>query len=152
MLEPNSNDPIYKGIGRPVKIEEWVNVVEQIYRLNLDNRILNNLRQMLNELIEDERGLVETEVFRKMFFTFFKGERYAHQIYDMLHPLVTVCYDEVNDKVVSDGDHDKPGTKFRVRLQLLTQFIDLFNYYPVKVNKLRYKNDSNELTYIMSSN
>lgn len=32
------------------------------------------------------------------------------------------------------------------------QFIDMFNFYPVKVNKLRYKNDSDELTHIMSSN
>ena len=39
-----------------------------------------------------------------------------------------------------------------VKIQLLTQFIDLFNYYPVKVNKLRYKNDSNEVTYVMYSN
>jgi hypothetical protein len=42
--------------------------------------------------------------------------------------------------------------KFIVRIQLLTQFIDLFNFYPVKVSNLRYKNDSNEVTYVMSSN
>lgn len=40
------------------KAQSWVKVIEQIYRLNLDNRILNNLRQQLNESIEDERGLV----------------------------------------------------------------------------------------------
>ena len=28
----------------------------------------------------------------------------------------------------------------------------MFNYYPVRVNKLRYKNDSNEITFIMNSN
>ncbi len=56
----------------------WVRIIEQIYRLNLDNRILNNLRQQLNELIEDEKGLVSPEVFKRMFFTFFKGERYAY--------------------------------------------------------------------------
>jgi len=39
----------------------------------LDNRILNNLRQQLNEMIEDERGLVNVNVFKKMFFTYFKG-------------------------------------------------------------------------------
>lgn len=27
----------------------------------------------------------------------------------------------------------------------------MFNFLPVKVNKLRYKNDSNELTYVMNS-
>ena len=38
-----------------------------------------------------------------------------------------------------------------ILIKLLTKFIDTFNYLPVKVNKLRYKNDSNEFTYIMSS-
>jgi len=33
----------------------------------------------------------------------------------------------------------------------LTKFIDLFNFYPIKVFKLRRKNDSNELTYVMNS-
>lgn len=27
----------------------------------------------------------------------------------------------------------------------------MFNFYPVKVNKLRHKNDSNEVTFVMSS-
>jgi hypothetical protein len=44
----------------------------------MDNRILNNLRQQLNELIQDERGLVSVDVFEKMFFTYFKGQRFAH--------------------------------------------------------------------------
>jgi len=30
-------------------------------------------------------------------------------------------------------------------------FIDLFNFYPIQVGKLRQRNDSNELTYVMSS-
>lgn len=34
---------------------------------------------------------------------------------------------------------------------MLTKFIDTFNYLPVKVNKLRYKNDSDEFTWVMSS-
>jgi hypothetical protein len=34
----------------------------------------------------------------------------------------------------------------------LMQFIDLFNYYPINATKLRLKNDSNELTYVMTSN
>ena len=32
------------------------------------------------------------------------------------------------------------------------QFIDIFNYYPVQVNKLRYKNDSDHLTRVLTSN
>lgn len=41
-------------------------------------RILNNLRQQLNEMIEDESGIVQVEIFERMFFTFFKGEKAAY--------------------------------------------------------------------------
>lgn len=152
VLHPNIKDDMYKGTGKPVPLKDWVSVVEQIYRLNVDNRILNNLRQQLNEMILDERGLVSVDVFEKMFFTYFKGQRFAHQIYDTLLPLIKVCYDEENDVIREDGDPNRAGMKFIVKIQLLTQFIDLLNYYPVKVNKLRYKNDSHEVTYVMSSN
>lgn len=27
----------------------------------------------------------------------------------------------------------------------------MFNFYPIKVHKVRYKNDSNEITYVMNS-
>jgi len=27
----------------------------------------------------------------------------------------------------------------------------MFNFYPIKVHKVRHKNDSNELTYVMNS-
>ena len=51
--------------------KDWVKIIEHIYRLNLDNRILNNLRFQLNDQIEDEKGLVPPDTFHKMFFTFF---------------------------------------------------------------------------------
>ena len=82
----------------------WVKIVEQIYRLNLDNRILNNLRLNLNEMIQDERGLVDVETFKKMFFTFFKGERCAYQIYEMLQPAVSVHWDLTSDKQIESSD------------------------------------------------
>lgn len=56
-------------------------------------RILNNLRQQLNELIDDEKGIVAPAIFKRMFFTFFKGEKHAYIIYDMLEPLVSQFYD-----------------------------------------------------------
>lgn len=70
--------------------------------MNFDLRILNNLRQQLNELIEDERGIVSPEIFKRMFFTFFKGEKHANQIYEMLEPLVCLHFDE--DTVLSEDD------------------------------------------------
>lgn len=131
--------------------KNWVKVIEQIYRLNLDMRILNNLRQQLNELIEDENGIVQIEIFKRMFFTFFKGEKTAYQVYDMLLPVISEHYDEEKNCKIEPGDLKATDQNKVVKIQLLTQFIDLFNYYPVKVNKLRQKNDSNEMTYVMSS-
>ena len=69
----------------------------------------------------------------------------------MLTPIVTEHFDiEKNQRIDSTGSKATESNKF-VRINLLTQFIDLFNFYPVKVGKLRYKNDSNEFTYIMNS-
>ena len=70
----------------------------------MDNRILNNLRTQLNEIIGDERGLVSPDVFKRMFFTFFKGERYAYQVYDMLNPVVTEHYDKQSDQLLTEDD------------------------------------------------
>lgn len=53
-------------------------VVEQIYRLNLDNRILNNLRTKLTSEIVDSRGLITGAAFKQMFFSFFKTEKHAY--------------------------------------------------------------------------
>ena len=43
--------------GGPVKAKQ-VEVIKQIIRLNIDNRILNNLRWQLNNEVKDEKGLV----------------------------------------------------------------------------------------------
>lgn len=45
-----------------------------------------------------------------------------------------------------------PNGKEIARITVLTAFIDLFNYYPLRVCNIRYKNDSNELTFVMNSN
>lgn len=53
-------------------------------------------------MIEDERGHVSPEVFKKMFFTFFKGEKYAYQVYEMLHPIVSEHF--LEDKMLAKND------------------------------------------------
>jgi hypothetical protein len=55
-------------------------------------------------MIEDERGLVSIEIFKKMFFTFFKGEGSAYQIYEMLQPAVSVHWDEKTDCQIDSTD------------------------------------------------
>ena len=52
-------------------------ICKEMYRNQMDNRILNNLRQNMNEMIEDQRGIINHEDFKKMWFTFFKGETHA---------------------------------------------------------------------------
>ena len=37
----------------------------------MDNRVLNNMRQTMNESIEDEKGLMNKVDFQKMFYTAF---------------------------------------------------------------------------------
>ena len=100
-------------------------------------------------MIDDELGHVQPEVFKKMFFTYFKGEPYAHHVYEKLAPVVSEYYFE--GKKIGAGDARANEQNKVVVLQKLTQFIDMFNFYPIKVHKVRYKNDSNELTYVMNS-
>lgn len=73
-------------------------------KLNMDNRILNNLRQSLNEMISDEKGLVDTDTFRKMFFSYFSKEKQAEVIYNMLKPAVSVFWDEIADCEIDKSD------------------------------------------------
>ena len=47
---------------------------KMMYKNVMDNRIFNNLKQQLNEMIDDEKSLISVDEFRKLFFTYFKGE------------------------------------------------------------------------------
>lgn len=90
--------------------------MEQIYRLNIDNRILNNLRLELNERIENESGIVSVDIFRKMFFTYFKGEVTAHQIYDRILPIISVYFDPSTKKELDPNDKNATQDKKVVKI------------------------------------
>lgn len=75
----------------------WIKIIETMIKLNIDNRILNNLRQTLNEMISDEKGIIETAVFKKLFFTFFTHDKRANLIYEMIRPAVSVYWDVANN-------------------------------------------------------
>ena len=66
----------------------------------MDNRIFNNLKQQLNEMIDDEKSLIEIDEFKKIFFTYFKGEFKAQTLYEKLLPFIVVW--NIGDKVFSD--------------------------------------------------
>ena len=57
-------------------------VFKEIYRHVMDNRIFNNLKQQLNEMISDEKSLISVDEFRTIFFTYFKGEFKASYLYE----------------------------------------------------------------------
>lgn len=73
--------------------------------------------------------------------SYFKGEDRAKEIKNMLLPVIT-----------STKTDDSGNQQSHVRITKFTSFIDMFNFFPITVNKIHRKNDSNELTYIMSSN
>jgi len=90
-----------------------------------------------------------------MFFTYFKGEFKASLLYEKLLPFIVVW--NIGDKIFEDpsemtsADQLIEGEKM-VSIQKLSQFIDSFNFYPVKVGHIHFKNTSNDMTYVMTSN
>lgn len=105
--------------------------------LKVDNRILNNMRQGMNEQIEDERGLMSKQDFRKMFYTAF-GRGQAEKtdtIYEMLLPIIQ-CEE------TTDNDEEA------VSIGKLSNFIDFFNYYPLAISTIKHKNDTSEDLYL----
>jgi len=129
-------------------------VFKEIYKNIMDNRIFNNLKQQLNEMIEDEKSLISVDEFRKMFFTFFKGEYKAMMIYEKVLPFVTVWNvgENVYDAESQIPESETPEAERMVSVQKLTIFIDSFNFFPVKVDKIHFKNTSQEMTHVMTSN
>lgn len=69
----------------------------------------------------------------------------------MLWPCIREWFDFKNDCSISEGNPMATQQNEVARIEKLTSFIDLFNYYPVRVGKLKNKNDSNELTFVMNS-
>ena len=136
-------------------IGEQTKVYQEIYRNVMDNRIFNNLKQQLNEMIADEKSLIEVEEFKKIFFTYFKGEFKANLLYEQLLPFIIVW--NIGNNVWNDPSEVPSPEQLieaerMVSIQKLTRFIDAFNFYPVRVSQLHYKNTSNDMTYVMTSN
>ena len=125
ILNSETNPKLYK---------QKLGIVEKMIDLRMDNRILNQMRQTMNENIEDTRGLMSVEDFKTMFFTSFGRSNQGNRniIYQMLLPLV-VEDDDKEAKVVS--------------IAKLSKFIDFFNYVPTMVNKIRHKNATSDDLY-----
>lgn len=105
-----------------------VAVVKKMMELNVDHRTLNQMRETMNKQIEDEKGLMKKEDFRKMFFTAFgsKNRDKTETIYFMLLPIIENTEDEDDEDYVCIGK--------------LSMFIDFFNFYPLKLSTVKHKN------------
>ena len=81
------------------------------------------MRQSMNEQIEDERGLMSKEDFKKMLFTAFGriSTEKKEKVYEMIIPLVQTC-----EKNVS--------------IPQLSAFIDFYNYAPLMMGTIKHKN------------
>jgi hypothetical protein len=98
MLTNIEHEQIYQTILNDKKAHAMSTVVKEIYKRNMDNRILNNLRMQVNESVKkgDSRAIIPFEVFKTLWYTFFKGEKDASIIFDMILPHVSL---------IDDGDH-----------------------------------------------
>lgn len=106
-------------------------IIKEIYRKNMDNRILNNLRQQINEMIEDPKGLFEVSTFKGLWFMYFKGSEFADDIYRRILPYISVIEHEGEIIDINDWHTDPPLSKCKISAIKFMQFIDMFNYYPV---------------------
>ena len=63
-----------------------------MYELQLDNRILNNLRQNMSGSIVDEDGLITLSQFRQLFMSFFKESLWKWTSRSLGAPEVQIKY------------------------------------------------------------
>ena len=72
------------------------------------------------------------EEFKKLFFTYFKSEPRAEQMFGKILPFITNKENEENE----------------ISIQKLAKLIDSFSFYPIKVNMIKNKNNSDKFTSI----
>jgi Ca2+-binding EF-hand superfamily protein len=89
------------------------------------------MRENMNNLIEDEHGLMSIQDFRKMFFNAManggRNKEKTQTIYLMLLPII----------IKSSESNESP--KF-VSIDQLSKFIDFFNYVPFMFKMIKHKN------------
>ena len=139
-------------------------IVKKMLELNLDNRVLNQMRQTMNEKIDDERGLMKRSEFKRMLYTSFG--RIPHEnkkiIYDMLIQLISVHVDEVEkdsknknnatplvfQKSLKSMQISSEDEEAYVSIEKLSNFIDFFNWVPFFVMDIKHKNDTSKDLYL----
>lgn len=90
------------------------------------------MRETMNNLIEDEKGLMKTSEFKRMIFTAYGGKNKdkTEIIYSLLQPIIDVHVEGDDESYVS--------------ISKLSMFIDFFNYFPFKMGSVKSKNSSSK--------
>jgi hypothetical protein len=72
-------------------------------------------------------------------------------VFEKLLPCIMVYYAK---REILEEKPDLPEEEIQLKVSIvkLSKFIDGFNFYPLRVNKIHSKNDSEALTYIMTAN
>lgn len=71
-------------------------------------------------MIEDEKGLVSPVLFKQLFFIYFKGEKHAYQVYEMLLPVVQEHYLPSTDCYIPETDPRASSENQVIVIQKLT--------------------------------
>lgn len=152
-MRPNIVDKYVRDIlnkDDPRGYQSRMQIVRRMFELQMDNRVLNQMRQSMNEQIEDERGLMKVDDFKKMFFTAYGRVSMKNKtiVYNMLLPTIMADMDQLEPRKSKLFKEKRPTPMANissfVSIGKLSRFIDFFNYVPVKVNEWHHKNESSE--------
>lgn len=105
------------------------------------------MRQVMNEQIEDEKGLMSKQDFKTMFYTSFGRSNASNKgvVYQMLLPII-----QAQEEDFEAGGVKISGNSFSdfVSIAKLGNFIDFFNYFPFMMSCIKHKNDSSGDLYL----
>ena len=118
-----------KMLGDQGLSENLGNMVRMIHTENIDVRTLNNLKRILLDSKKTEDNLIPVEEFHRIKNQIYKDR--VLKIEDML----------LREVMVNDTQIDLPK---------LVEVIDICNFFPVKVKKI--KNKSSDIYQVLSSN
>eukprot|EP00347_Sterkiella_histriomuscorum_P014538 403360494 len=107
-----------------------VEIVNAMYEMNVDNRILNNLRQTMNGLVVEEKGLLSVNQFRELFLSFFKDNLKCNTIYDLLLPVILVMNSNKQNKSHLQKSKDVDNEKHTFTQLLSLIWAKIYERFP----------------------
>lgn len=112
-------------------LKRSIEVVKTMVDLQLDHRAINNMKQQINEKI-DESGLIHQDQFKSMYLQNLGRNQLdkGKLVFDKLLPLIQA--------------ESEDGSQEWISMNKLTTFIDFFNFYPFMLKQIRHKNNTSK--------